>query len=130
MEGQLGADAMLDSNQGTQKHNNSTISADMDTKSKNMTGKFSNTKAISHLEGIEEEVWSKSSTVDTSVTPRLRMQSRDSAYESVEDLDVLERKYMFRNEVNDKKNVLNQDRISKDEELKSLAEENETKKEV
>ena len=53
MEGQLGAGAMLDSNQGTQKHNNSTISADMDTKSKNMTGRSSNTKAISNLEVIK-----------------------------------------------------------------------------
>ena len=128
MERQLGAVAMIDSNQGTQKHNNSTISADMDTKSKNMTGKSSNTKAISNLEEIEE-VWSKSSTVDTSVTPRLRMKTRDSAYESTEDLNILEDKYMFRNEVNDKKNVLNQDGINKDEELQSLSEDNETLKE-
>ena len=53
MEGQLGAVAMLDSNQGTQKHKDSTISADMDTKSKNMTGRSSNTKAISNLEVIK-----------------------------------------------------------------------------
>ena len=129
MERQLGAVALMDSNQGTQKHNNSTIPADMDTKSKNMTGKSSYTKAISNLEEIEEEVWSKSSTVDTSVTPRLRMKTRDSAYESTEDINILEGKYMFRNEVNDKKNVLNQDRINKDEELQSLSEDNETLKE-
>ena len=53
MEGQLGAVAMLDSDQGTQKHKDSTISADMDTKSKNMTGRSSNTKAISNLEVIK-----------------------------------------------------------------------------
>merc|ERR1711909_150402 len=97
---------------GTQKHNNSTISEDMDTNSKDMTGKSSNTKAISNLEDIEEldeGIWSKSPTVDTSVIPRSRRTTRDSAFESTEDLSKSEAKYVFRNEIKDKKNVLTQD---------------------
>ena len=106
MEGQLSAVAMLESDKCTQKHNNSTKSADMDTNSMNMTGKSSNTKTLSNLEDIEEleeEIWSDKSQIDTSVVLRSRMRTRDSAYESTEDLSNLEGKYMFRNESKDKK---------------------------
>ena len=160
--GQLSIVEMLNTDKSTQKHNNSTISADMDTNSKNMTGKSSNMNAISNLEDIEElqeEIWSKSSKIDTSVIPRSRMRTGDSAYESIEDLSNLEGKYVFRNEVKDKKNVLSQDGIripgedwqkpsdnintdlqnenksliedikNKDEELKSLLKDNNTLKE-
>ena len=95
IEGQLSIVEMLNSDKGTQKHNNSTISADMDTNSKDMTGKSSNTKAISNLEDIEEldeGIWSKSPTIDTSVIPRSRRKTRDSAYESTEDLSNIEGK--------------------------------------
>merc|ERR1711874_915080 len=82
--------------------------------SMNMTGKSSNTKTLSNLEDIEEleeEIWSDKSQIDTSVVLRSRMRTRDSAYESMEDLSNLEGKYVFRNEVKDKKNVLSKDDI-------------------